>query len=153
MRCPKSAIAEGCCLLRGRLNFARIASISRIKTIPQPGWKTDQTDPGLLNCKLNLSLRYADCVSFLTVGGMMRSILVAVLCAALAACTGADSYAFYPAFMRDAQPEPPAPEKPPRSGRLFANNLMQSLRRVRFLAMSRPPRRTAIRARSIGSLA
>ena len=53
----------------------------------------------------------------------MRSILVAVLCAALAACTGADSYAFYPAFMRDGQPEPPAPQKPPPVGEIVSEQL------------------------------
>ena len=53
----------------------------------------------------------------------MGSIPVAVLCAALAACTGADSYAFYPAFMRDGQPEPPAPQKPPPVGEIVSEQL------------------------------
>jgi hypothetical protein len=110
-------------LTKGPLEF-RDDRIDQPNKNNSPGrLETDQTGPGLLNCKLNLSLRYADCASFLTVGGMMRSILVAVLCAALAACTGADSYAFYPAFMRDAQPEAAAPEKPPPVGEIVREQL------------------------------
>jgi hypothetical protein len=34
----------------------------------------------------------------------MRTIWIAIVCAALAGCTGADSQAFVPAFMRDKAP-------------------------------------------------
>ena len=47
------------------------------------------------------------------VGRPMRIQRIAVLCAALAGCTGADSHAFVPAFMRDREPELTMPEKPP----------------------------------------
>ena len=76
----------------------------------------------------------------------MGSIPVAVLCAALAACTGADSYAFYPAFMRDAEPEPPIPEKPPPVGEIVREQLdsvfttSSAPRNVQASAAHRDPR-------------
>src|SRR5215468_8906531 len=48
----------------------------------------------------------------LVCGEPMRIQRIAILCAALAGCTGADSHAYLPAFMRD-KPEPAVPEKPP----------------------------------------
>lgn len=46
-------------------------------------------------------------------GRPMRIQRIVILCAALAGCTGADSHAFLPGFMRDKEPAPAAPEKPP----------------------------------------
>ena len=46
-------------------------------------------------------------------GEPMRIQRIAILCAALAGCTGADSHAYLPAFMRDREPEPAVSEKPP----------------------------------------
>ena len=76
----------------------------------------------------------------------MRVLKIAVLCAALAGCTGADSYTFVPAFMRDEVPEPPAPEKPPavaaiaraRPDSVFVTN--SSPRNVQVSPAHRDPR-------------
>ena len=53
----------------------------------------------------------------------MRILLIALLCTALGACTGADSHAFVPAFMRDEEPKAPAPEKPPPVGEIVRAQL------------------------------
>ena len=83
----------------------------------------------------------------------MRIRPVAVLCTALAGCTGADSHAYVPAFMRAEQLEPPPPEKPP----LVADIVRAQLDSVFATSSSAnniqvsPLRPIAIRAHLIGS--
>jgi hypothetical protein len=43
----------------------------------------------------------------------VRHLQIGILCAALAGCTGADSHAYLPAFMRDEEPDPSPLEQPP----------------------------------------
>jgi len=56
-------------------------------------------------------------------GEPMRIQRIAILCAALAGCTGADSHAYLPAFMRDREPEPAVSEKPPAVAQIVGPQL------------------------------
>ncbi|WGR92958.1 hypothetical protein MTX26_23935 [Bradyrhizobium sp. ISRA443] len=53
----------------------------------------------------------------------MRVLLATGLCALIAGCTGADSYAYVPEFMRDKKAEPPPLEAPPDVKHLIGTKL------------------------------
>ena len=74
----------------------------------------------LPNCKLKDSASVQIAVDDFVGGRLMRVRRIAVLCAALAGCTGADSRAHVPAFMRAEQPEARHLRSRPWSLTLFA---------------------------------